>query len=53
MAVVNSLINVDEGKCLELNAFDVIAERGEGKNIAVIATSLSAPSFGKQMARTK
>ena len=36
MAAVNSLINVDESKCVELNAFDVIAERGEGKNIAVI-----------------
>lgn len=36
MATVNSLINVDESKGVELNAFSVIAEKGEGKNIAVI-----------------
>lgn len=36
MAALNSLINVDESKCVELNAFDVIAEKGIGKNIAVI-----------------
>lgn len=36
MATVNSLINVDESKGVELNAFNVIAEKGEGKNIAVM-----------------
>ena len=47
MAAVNSLINVDEGKCVELNAFDVIAERGEGKNIAVIGHFPFIPKLRK------
>jgi len=36
MAAINSLIEVDESKCVELNAFSVIAEKGQDKNIAVI-----------------
>jgi len=31
MAALNSLLDVDEKKCIELNAFDELAERGKGK----------------------
>jgi uncharacterized protein len=36
LAVINSLIDVDEGKCVELNAADLLLQKGEGKRIAVI-----------------
>jgi uncharacterized protein (DUF4213/DUF364 family) len=36
MAAVNSLIEVDESKCIEKNAFDILLEKGEGKNVAVV-----------------
>ena len=36
MAAINSLIDVDESKCSELNARELIIEKGEGKNIAII-----------------
>lgn len=36
MAAINSLIEIDESKCTHLNAFEVIAEKGAGRNIAVI-----------------
>ncbi len=36
MATINSLIDIDESKCIEKNAFDLILEKGEGKNVAII-----------------
>ena len=36
MAAVNSLIEVDEHRCVELNAADFLAEEGRGKKVAVI-----------------
>ena len=36
MATINSLIEVDESKCVENNAFEILAEKGEGKNVAVV-----------------
>ncbi len=36
MATINSLIDIDESKCIEKNAFDIILEKGEGKNVAII-----------------
>ena len=36
MAAVNSLIDIDESKCSEQNAFDILAQRGRGKNIALV-----------------
>lgn len=36
MAAINSLIDVDESKCSELNAREVIIEKGKNKNIAII-----------------
>jgi uncharacterized protein (DUF4213/DUF364 family) len=36
MAAINSLLEVDEEKCQELNAGQLIAEKGEGKKVAII-----------------
>ncbi len=36
MAAINSLIAVDKPDCLELNAADLILEKGEGRRIAVV-----------------
>ena len=36
MAAVNSLAAVDEKRCVELNAGDLLAEKGRGKKIALI-----------------
>jgi len=36
MATINSLIDVDEAKCVEENAFNILAREGKDKNIAVV-----------------
>ena len=36
MATVNSLIEVDEGNCVELNAADLLLEKGRGKKVAIV-----------------
>jgi len=36
MATINSLIDIDESKCVEKNALDIIMEKGKGKNVAVV-----------------
>jgi len=36
MATVNSLVEVDESKCVEKNAFEILLEKGGGKNVAVV-----------------
>ena len=36
MATINSLVEVDESKCVEKNAFEILVEKGEGKNVAVV-----------------
>lgn len=36
MATINSLIDIDESKCVEKNAFEILLEKGEGKNVAVV-----------------
>lgn len=36
MATINSLIEVDESKCVEKNAFEILLEKGQGKNVAVV-----------------
>ena len=36
MATINSLLEIDEGRCLNLNAGDLIAEKGRGKGVAII-----------------
>jgi hypothetical protein len=36
MAAINSLLEVDEKRCVELNAGDLIMKNGEGKRVAII-----------------
>jgi uncharacterized protein len=36
MAALNSLIDIDEDRLIELNAFDVLAREGEGKDVAIV-----------------
>jgi uncharacterized protein (DUF4213/DUF364 family) len=36
MAAINSLLNIDETTCLELNAAEIIQEKGKGKKIAIV-----------------
>ncbi|MBN1615451.1 MAG: DUF364 domain-containing protein [Deltaproteobacteria bacterium] len=36
MAAINSLLEVDLASCAELNAADLLLEKGEGKNVAII-----------------
>jgi uncharacterized protein (DUF4213/DUF364 family) len=36
MATINSLLEVDETRCLEVNAGDLLAEKGAGKKVAII-----------------
>ena len=36
MATINSLLEVDENDCIELNAAELIMEKGKGKRVAVV-----------------
>jgi len=36
MATINSLLEINEEECQNLNARDLIASKGEGKNIAIV-----------------
>lgn len=36
MATINSMIDIDESKCVEKNAFEIILEKGTDKNVAVV-----------------
>ena len=36
MATINSLIDIDESKCIEKNALEIILEKGGGKNVAIV-----------------
>lgn len=36
MAAINSLLDIDESRCVELNAADLLIERGRGRKVALI-----------------
>jgi uncharacterized protein len=36
IAAINSLIKIDESRCVEINAADLLSEMGRGKNVAII-----------------
>jgi uncharacterized protein (DUF4213/DUF364 family) len=36
MATINSLIDIEESKCVEKNAFELILKKGQGKNVAIV-----------------
>jgi uncharacterized protein (DUF4213/DUF364 family) len=47
MAAINSLIEIDESKCVTINAFDIIAEQGNGKAIGIIGHFPFIPELKK------
>jgi uncharacterized protein (DUF4213/DUF364 family) len=47
MAAINSLINVDGQQCIELNASDLLAQKGEGKKVAIVGHFPFVPSLRK------
>ena len=51
MAALNSLIEVNEKQCIELNAFDELAEKGKDKNIVIVGHFPFIPKLRK-LART-
>ena len=36
MAAINSLLDIDDEQCIELNAGDLLAEKSEGKKVAIV-----------------
>lgn len=36
MATINSLIDIEESRCIEKNAFEIILEKGQGRNVAIV-----------------
>ncbi|MBW2056512.1 MAG: DUF364 domain-containing protein [Deltaproteobacteria bacterium] len=47
MAAINSLIEVDVARCVDLNAYDVLLEKGRGRNIAVVGHFPFVPKLKK------
>ena len=39
LASINSLIEVDEERCVELNGGDLLAERGTGRKVVIVGHS--------------
>jgi uncharacterized protein (DUF4213/DUF364 family) len=36
MATINSLIEIDESTCVEANAYEILLEKGRGRNVGVV-----------------
>jgi uncharacterized protein len=49
MATINSLLDIDEEYCQELNARDLIAEKGQGKNVAIVGHFPFIPDLKKMV----
>lgn len=47
MATINSLLEVDENACIELNAAELIMEKGKGKRVAVVGHFPFIPKIKK------
>jgi uncharacterized protein len=47
MAAINSLLEIDTASCIQKNAGDLIAEKGEGKSIAIIGHFPFIPELRK------
>lgn len=47
MATINSLIDIDEDQCVDLNAYDVLADKGRDRNIAVVGHFPFVPKLKK------
>jgi uncharacterized protein (DUF4213/DUF364 family) len=51
MATINSLLEIDENSCIELNAAELIMEKGKGKRIAVVGHFPFIPRVRKNAKR--
>jgi len=51
MAAINSVIDIDEARCVRENAFDVLARKGRNRNVAVVGHFPWIPKLRK-IART-
>ncbi len=49
MATINSLIEVDEQRCVELNAGDLLEKKGEGKRVAIVGHFPFVPRLRKMV----
>lgn len=49
MATINSLLQVDENRCLSLNAGNLINERGAGKKVAIVGHFPFIPELRKSV----
>ena len=49
MATINSLIEVDEQRCVELNAGDLLAKKGEGKKVAMVGHFPFVPNLRRMV----
>jgi uncharacterized protein (DUF4213/DUF364 family) len=47
MATINSLLEVDESRCTELNAGELLVKKGEGKQVAIIGHFPFVPRLHK------
>ena len=47
IATINSLLDVDESRCIDLNAYDVLADRGRNRQIAVVGHFPFVPKLRK------
>ncbi len=51
LAAINSLLDVDEARCVELNAGELLLERGRGKHVALIGHFPFVPALREAAAR--
>jgi uncharacterized protein (DUF4213/DUF364 family) len=51
LAAINSLLEVDEARCVELNAGNLLLERGRGKRVALIGHFPFVPALREAAAR--
>ncbi len=51
MAAINSLIDIDEARCVEENAFDVLAHKARNRNVAIVGHFPWIPKL-RRIART-
>ena len=52
MATINSLIQFDEANCIAINASEILAEKGRGKNVAIIGHFPFTPALKERVGRT-
>jgi uncharacterized protein (DUF4213/DUF364 family) len=51
LAAINSLLDVDETRCVELNAGDLLIERGRGKRVALVGHFPFVPALREAAAQ--